>query len=126
MHNRSKDRGRDGASDCSKPPQVKVGRSRKIGNMFRKGKRAVQDYAKVSNTGVETEGRESLCEEREIKLKKLLASAKPDELGLIWIQCKPIGRHPEVQVSRESVNAASKSKLSRGWAMDKSLYIISI
>jgi hypothetical protein len=34
--------------------------------MFRKGKGAVQDYAKISYTGVKSEGRESLCKKREI------------------------------------------------------------
>ena len=50
MDNRGKDIGGDGASDCSKTPQVEVGGTCKIGNMFRKGKGAIQDYAKVSYT----------------------------------------------------------------------------
>ena len=86
MDNRGKDRGGDRASDCSKPPQVKVGRTRKIGNVFGKGERAVEDYAKVTDTGVEGERRESLSKKGEVKLKKLLAGAKPNELHLSWIQ----------------------------------------
>jgi len=37
-----------------------------------------------------------------------------------------IGRHPEVQIPRESIIAASKSELIRKWTVDKSLHIISI
>ena len=65
MDNRGKDRGGDGASNCSKSPQVEVRRTCKISNMFRKGKGAVQDYAKVSYTGVERMGI-SLSEEGDL------------------------------------------------------------
>src|SRR6218665_832387 len=33
----------------------------------------------------------------------------------------PVGRHPEVQILRESINAASKSELIRRWTMDERL-----
>src|SRR6218665_3121466 len=69
----------DGASDCSKTPEVEIGRSSEISNMFREGKGAVQDYAKVSNTGMKGKGGKSFCEQREVKLRKLLGSAEPDK-----------------------------------------------
>jgi len=36
-------------------PQVEIGRSSEISNMFWEGKRAVQDYAKVANTWMNIE-----------------------------------------------------------------------
>ena len=51
MDNWGKDMRGDGASDCSKAPEVEIERSSEISNMFWEGKGAVQDYAKVSNTG---------------------------------------------------------------------------
>ena len=42
---------------------------------------------------------------------KVVGGAEPDKLRLVWIQREPIGRHPEVQISRESINAANKSEL---------------
>jgi len=36
--------------DCTKPPQVEVGRASEISNILWVGKLAVQNYAKVSNT----------------------------------------------------------------------------
>src|SRR6218665_3007615 len=116
----------DGASDCSKTPEVEIGRSSEISNMLWEGKGAVQDYAKVSNTGVKGKGGKSFCEQGEVKLRKLLGSAEPDKLRLVWIERLPVGRHPEVQILRESINAASKSELIRRWTMDERLHIISI
>jgi len=64
-------------SDCSKPPQVEVGRASEINNMLWEGKLAVQDYAKISNTGMKDKRGKSLCEKGEVKLQKLLGSAEP-------------------------------------------------
>jgi hypothetical protein len=105
---------------------MEVGRSSKVSNVIRKSKGAIKDNTKVSNTGMESEGRKFLIKKRDVKFLKLLASAKPNKLRLVRIQSEPIRRHPEVQISRESVNAAGKSKLSRGWAKNKRLNIISI
>ena len=77
-----------------------------------KGKRGVEDYTNISITGVKSNGQESLSK---VRVKKLLASAKPDEL------------YPEVKVKRERhthtdrqtdrqthrVSASSKGKLNR-------------
>jgi len=65
---------------------VEVGRATEINNMFLEGKPAVQDHAKVSNTGMKDKRWKSVCAKREVKLQKLLASAEPDKLYLIWIQ----------------------------------------
>src|SRR6218665_4118774 len=116
----------DGASDCSKAPEVEIRRWSEISNMFREGKRAVQDCAKVSNAGMKGKGGKSLCEQGEVKLRKLLGSAEPDKLRLVWIEREPIRRYAEVQILRESINAASKSELIRRWTMDERLHIISI
>jgi len=96
MDNRGKDMREDGASDYSKLPQVEVERAGEIRNMLWEGKLAVQNYAKASNTGMKDKRGKSLCKKGEVKLQKLLGSAEPDKLRLIWIQCEPIGRHPEV------------------------------
>jgi len=106
---------------------MEVGRSSKVSNVIRKSKGAIKDNTKVSNTGMESEGGKFLSKKRDVKFLKLLASAKPNKkLCFVWIQSEPIRRHPEVQISRESINAAGKSNLSRGWAKNKRLNIISI
>ena len=94
--------------------------------MLLQGKLAVQNYANVWNTGMKDIRGKSLCEKGEVKLQTLLGSAEPDKLRLVWIQREPIGRHPEVQVSRESINAANRSELIRRWTMDEHLHIMSI
>src|SRR6218665_3296119 len=91
--------------------------------MFWEGKGAVQYYAKVSNTGMKSKGGKSFYGQGEVKLRKLLGSAEPDKLRLVLIQRNPSGRHPEVQISRESINAASKSEMIRRWTMDERLHI---
>lgn len=58
-----------------------------ISDAFKKGKRGVEDYTNISITGVKSNGQESLSK---VRVKKLLASAKPDEL------------YPEVKVKRET------------------------
>jgi len=97
MDNRGKDMRGDGA-ECLialiKPSQVEIGRSSEISNIVWEGKRAVQDYAKVLNTGMEDKRGKCLCEEGEVKLQKLLGSAERDKLHLVWIQWEPIGRLP--------------------------------
>jgi len=68
---------------------LQVGRWLKISDAFHKVKRGVEDYTKTSIAGVESSGQESLSKKKVVKLEKLLASAKPDEL------------HPEVKVERD-------------------------
>ena len=50
-------------ADCSKAPEVEIGRSSEISNMFWEGKGAVQYYAKVSNTGMKGKGGKSFYEQ---------------------------------------------------------------
>ena len=59
---------------------MEIGRSSEISNMFCEGKRAVQDYARVLNTGIKVIRGKSLCENGKVKLQKLLGSAEPDKL----------------------------------------------
>jgi len=68
---------------------LQVGRWLKISDAFHKVKRGVEDYTKTSIARVESSGQETLSKKKVVKLEKLLASAKPDEL------------HPEVKVERD-------------------------
>jgi len=77
MDSSAKDMRGDGASDCSEAPQVEIGRSSEISNMFWEGKHAVQDYAKVSNIGMKGKRGKSFCECGEVKLQMCVSDKEP-------------------------------------------------
>ena len=119
---------REGAQNWLKIAWRTLWTAPKISNMFREGKRSVQDYANVSNTGMEDK-REKALHMKESSSFRSYWWVLNQRSCTYWIQWEHIGSHPEVIIFYISFDIQSDRPQNdykhsiNGWSQIIAVYV---